>query len=242
MDEGQTKVQDIINAIGRMTDELAKLGISKDKQNTDQKYKFRGIDDVRNVIAPLQEKCALVIIPRMVGREQHERTTKSGGFALQVIVKIEFDFISRKDGSKITVPMENEAVDYSDKATNKAVSQAYKTVCINTFNIPTEGEDDTDEEKKELKGKKVGVFENSGLRDMYVENCIKTFNDCETSLRLNDAESLYHEKLILMRHSEDPEDKAAVTKIEAIYSERKKALATAQKPKLATVETAMNKG
>src|SRR5437899_55115 len=142
--DAEMKVPDIYDAIGRMTAALAKEGISKDKVNSDQKYKFRGIDDVRNAVASLMDECKLIIVPKMMERTEKEGTTKNGGFSLRVIVKINFHFISRADGSELVVPMENEAVDYSDKATNKAVSQAYKTCCINVFNIPTEGEQDSD--------------------------------------------------------------------------------------------------
>lgn len=218
-------------AMGKMTEELAKAGIGKDKENKDQKYRFRGIDDVRNAVAPLQKDCQLLIYPKMLSRTEHERTTKSGGFALQVVVKIAMHFVSTVDGSEVVTEWENEAVDYSDKATNKAVSQAYKTAIINTFNIPTEGEEDTDTEKKELKGKKVGVFENAGLRDIYVDNCVKTFNEAETALQLKDREALYHDKLILMAHSEDQADKDAAAKIRQVYTERLQSLNTASKPK-----------
>lgn len=230
------KVPDVIEAIGRMTEELAKIGISKDKKNADQKYNFRGIDDIRNAIAPLQKDCGLLIVPRLMKREQIERTTKNGGFALQVIVSMEFDFISRKDGSKLTVPAVNEAVDYSDKATNKAISQAYKTVCINVFNIPTEGEDDTDEEKKELKGKRVGVFDTPELRQTYIENCVKAFTDVPNTLRLKEVETVYHERLILMSNSEDPADRDGAMRLRETYANRNAVLVDAEKPKTRIVE------
>ena len=233
------KIPDIYDAIGKMTAALAKEGIAKDRQNTDQKYKFRGIDDVRNAVASLQDECNLIIVPKMVSRTEIESKTKSGGFALRVIVKIDFHFLSRVDGSEIIVPMENEAVDYSDKATNKAISQAYKAACINVFNIPTEGEQDADEERKDLQGKKEGVFDSPELRGLYTGNCIETFESVDSLLALKKAEGDYHDKLVLMSHSEDPADREAARKIRDVYTNKTREFVTANKPKPRTVADAM---
>lgn len=42
------------------------------------------------------------------------------------MVKAEFDFVATEDGSKHTVVTYGEAMDSGDKATNKAMSIAYK--------------------------------------------------------------------------------------------------------------------
>lgn len=235
MTADKEKMLDVYDAIGRMTAACAKEGIAKDRQNTDQKYKFRGIDDVRNLIAPLQDECKLVIFPHLVERVEKERTTKSGGFALQVVVKIDFHLVSRVDGSEIVIRMENEAIDYSDKATNKAISQAYKAFCINTFNIPTEGEDDTDKEKVELKARKVGVFDSPDLRKTYADNCVTAFGNADSALKLKEIEGFYHEKLILMANSEDEIDRSEATRCRECYATRLQTLSTP--PRRTTVDS-----
>src|SRR5574343_21518 len=165
--------KNIHESIELMTELLSKVGIEKKQGKTDSiKYAFRGIDDIRNTIAPLQKQCALNIIPRMIERvENDSRKTSNGGFSLWVVAKMEFDFINTVDGSMVTVPQQGEAVDYSDKATQKAVSQAYKIACINVFNIPTEGEQDTDNEAIKIAATKHGEFESDALRQQYVDNC-----------------------------------------------------------------------
>jgi len=47
--------------------------------------------------------------------------------------------VSCRDGSLHTVTMFGEAMDSADKATNKAMSAAYKYACLQAFCIPTEG-------------------------------------------------------------------------------------------------------
>jgi hypothetical protein len=73
-----------------------------------------------------------------------ERQTQKGGTLFYVTVEAEFDFVSAKDGSKVTVRTYGEAMDSADKATNKAMSAAYKYAAFQTFCIPTEGDNDAD--------------------------------------------------------------------------------------------------
>ncbi|NCX56260.1 MAG: single-stranded DNA-binding protein [Burkholderiaceae bacterium] len=109
-----------------------------------QGYSFRGIDDVYNALAPVMAKHGLVIMPRILSRELTERASAKGGVLFSVVVEAEFDFVSSHDGSKHTVKTYGEAMDSADKATNKAMSAAYKYAAFQTFCIPTEGDNDAD--------------------------------------------------------------------------------------------------
>jgi hypothetical protein len=135
----------VYEAINAVQSALSKIGIGKDRVNEQQRYKFRGIDDVYNVLSPLMAECGLCILPRYTERTTVERATKSGTALFYVTVKGEFEFVSVKDGSKHVVgPMYGEAMDSGDKATNKAMSAAYKYACMQAFSIPTEGDNDED--------------------------------------------------------------------------------------------------
>jgi hypothetical protein len=136
--------------IAAVSAEIAKTGISKDRNNTQQNYKFRGVDDVYNALAPVISKHGLVILPRITSRECVERQTAKGGTLFYVTVGAEFDFVSAHDGSKHTACTYGEAMDSGDKATNKAMSAAYKYVTFQTFCIPTEGDNDADATTHEL--------------------------------------------------------------------------------------------
>lgn len=135
---------EVYKAINAVSADLTKEGITKDRKNQQQGYNFRGIDDVYNVLSPLLAKHGLCVIPRMLHRECTERQTKSGGALFYVAVDAEFDFVSAIDGSRHTAKTYGEAMDSADKATNKAMSAAYKYVCFMTFAIPTEGDNDAD--------------------------------------------------------------------------------------------------
>lgn len=136
------KVYQAINAVQA---EIGKEGIAKDgtAQGFGAGYKFRGIDSVYNALSPLLAKHGLVIIPRCLERTESIRDSGSKKLYF-VAVKMEFDFISAEDGSKHTACTYGEAMDSGDKATNKAMSIAYKYACFQTFAIPTEGDNDPD--------------------------------------------------------------------------------------------------
>jgi len=135
----------IYKAINAVQAELSTIGITKDRTNSQGSgYKFRGIDDVYNAISPLLAKHGLCILPRVLTRECVERISKSGGALFYVTVEVEFDFVSAEDGSKHTVKTFGEAMDSGDKATNKAMSAAYKYAAFQAFSIPTESDNDAD--------------------------------------------------------------------------------------------------
>jgi hypothetical protein len=134
----------VYGCIVAVSREIAQTGIAKSRNNAQQGYKFRGIDDVYNALAPLLAKHGLVILPRMLSRSVVEHASRSGGVLFYVTVEAEFDFVCAADGSTHTVKMYGEAMDSGDKATNKAASAAYKYAALQTFCIPTEGDNDAD--------------------------------------------------------------------------------------------------
>lgn len=142
----------VYKAINAVQAALSKTGIAKDRTNTQgASYKFRGIDDVYNAIAPLLAEHGLCVLPRVLSRQCVERTSKNGGALFYVTVEAEFDFVCAEDGSKHTVKTFGEAMDSGDKATNKAMSAAYKYAAFQAFAIPTEGDNDADASTHEVK-------------------------------------------------------------------------------------------
>lgn len=139
-------------AIAAVQAELAKVGIAKNRKNSQPgaNYAFRGIDDVYAALSPLLAANSLCVIPRVLSREVDTRQSKSGGALYDVTVHAEFDFVSAVDGTTHTAATFGEAMDSSDKATNKAMSAAYKYAAFMTFAIPTEGDNDADASHHEV--------------------------------------------------------------------------------------------
>lgn len=135
---------EVYKAIVAVQGELAKEGIAKSRKNDQQNYRFRGIDEVYNALSPLLAKYNLCILPRMISRDVVERKNAKGTALFYITLEAEFDFVSAVDGSKHTVRTYGEAMDSGDKATNKAMSAAYKYAAFQTFAIPTEGDNDSE--------------------------------------------------------------------------------------------------
>lgn len=140
----ETAPPQVYVAIAAVMAKLSKIGIGKNNKNEQQEYKFRGIDDVYNALAPLLSAEKLLILPRVLSRMVTERVTQRGSTLFYVVLDVEFDLVSGVDGSKHTIRVCGEAMDSGDKATNKAMSAAYKYACMEAFCIPTEGDNDAD--------------------------------------------------------------------------------------------------
>ncbi len=140
----ETKPPHVYTAIAEVTGKLAKTGISKDRKNDQQGYKFRGIDDVYNALSGLISEAKLCLLPRVTSRDVTERVTPKGSVLFYVVCGMDFELVSAVDGSRHTVHVIGEAMDTGDKATNKAMSAAYKYMAMQVFCIPTEGDNDAD--------------------------------------------------------------------------------------------------
>ena len=128
-------------AIAAITAALSRDGIAKARKNQDQNFNFRGIDDIYNSLSGLLAQHQLCIIPRVLSRAESQRQTKSGSVLNVSVVEVEYDIVSAIDGSRHTARAIGEAQDSADKSTNKAMSAAYKYLCLQLFCIPTESED-----------------------------------------------------------------------------------------------------
>lgn len=124
--------------------------VGKGKKNAQQGFMYRGVDDVMNAINPALSKHGIFIVPEVTDERRSERQTGKGGTLFSVRLDVNFRFYAA-DGSYITARVIGEAMDSGDKATNKAMSIAYKYACFQVFCIPTEDMQDPDAEVHEVK-------------------------------------------------------------------------------------------
>lgn len=190
----------VYKSISAVAKDMAEVGISKDRENKQQGFAFRGIDQVYNALAPMLSKHGLVILPRITERTVTERTTKTGGVLFYVVVKAEFDFVAIEDGSKHTVITYGEAMDSGDKATNKAMSIAYKYAAFQTFCIPTEQTAiDADAEVHYV-------------TPQTAEDALKEFADkASLSQSVNELQAAYRDVWTKLGNSKEHEDRAQET-------------------------------
>lgn len=146
MAENEVTKYNIFESITKIMEEIPVIG--KDKVNSQQGFKFRGIDDVMNALQPLLAKYKVFIVPEILEQIREERTTSKGSNLIYSICKIKYKFYA-EDGSYIEAITIGEGMDSGDKATNKAMAIAMKYALFQVFCIPTEEMKDPDGETPE---------------------------------------------------------------------------------------------
>lgn len=137
-------------AIHEVLTGLSKEGIAKGRTNTFDQSKFRGIDDVYNVVSRQLAHADLLFVPVAISRSRSERPNDKKVTSL-TIVEVTYRFIHIGDGSTLDIVMHAEGVDTSDKSTGKAMSYAYKQALFQALCIPIAGHNpDSDDDKPEL--------------------------------------------------------------------------------------------
>lgn len=134
----------ICGALNQIMEEIGAIG--KDKRNAAQGFNYRGVDDVMNALQPLLVKNKVVIVPEVLDQRREERETSKGGSIRYAILTVRYTFLSAEDGSSVPVTVVGEGMDSGDKASNKAMSVAFKYACFQVFCIPTEEMLDPDAE------------------------------------------------------------------------------------------------
>lgn len=123
---------------------MADVGaIGKDRQNQQQGYRFRGIDDVYNAMQGPLARHGVFYVPKVLKRDREERQGRSGGVLIYTTLEVQFTFYA-PDGSSIEAVTVGEAMDSGDKSSNKAMSAALKYALLELFCIPTEEDNDTE--------------------------------------------------------------------------------------------------
>lgn len=132
----------IFKAIADTMNDVSAVG--KNSKNEKQNYNFRGIDAVMNALHPAMVKNRIFVVPEVLEQQREERQSKNGKL-IYSICKIKYTFFA-DDGSNISATVIGEGMDSGDKATNKAMSVAFKYACFQVFCIPTEDMTDPDAE------------------------------------------------------------------------------------------------
>lgn len=113
------------------------------------RFAYRGVDRVVQALSGSMRKHKLLMLPKSHGAPEWIPVTTAQGKPANV-ARVEVTYtLLHVDGSSIEVTAPGEAMDSGDKAVSKAMSVAWRTALIQTFNLPT-GEPDPDSEQYEL--------------------------------------------------------------------------------------------
>lgn len=145
------KVPEIYKAIGAVRAEMRSLQKNGVGPSTQGGYKFLSIDDILAEVKPLEDKHGIISWMEESKTEFYYNTGalatdgRTPRLSIQAHGEYKFTYASTKDGSTLSTVVPGEAIDSSDKATRKAVTQAQKIANITLYNIIT-GEQDPDSE------------------------------------------------------------------------------------------------
>jgi hypothetical protein len=142
-----TEGKQIFDLIPKVMKEIGAVG--KDRKNPQQNYSFRGIDDFYNAVQPALCRHGVFIVPTVIEQNRQDRQTKSGTNMIYTVLTVKHVFYA-PDGSSIEAVTVGEAMDSGDKSANKAMSAAMKYALIEVFSIPTEGDNDTENNSPEV--------------------------------------------------------------------------------------------
>lgn len=110
--------------------------IAKDSQNTQQNYKFRGVDAVYNACHPHFSQHGVYSTSEVLDAIHTTDKSAKGQTIYNAILKMRFTYHA-EDGSSVSTEVVGHGQDYGgDKASNKAMSVADKYALLQLLKIP----------------------------------------------------------------------------------------------------------
>lgn len=114
--------------------------VAKTDINTEQGFRFRGIDAVVNAVGPALRTHGVLVLPVNVVTNYRDVTTSRGKAARECTVMVTYRVVGPAgDGFEIVAP--GEALDMGDKGTAKAMSVALRTALLQALCLPTDERD-----------------------------------------------------------------------------------------------------
>lgn len=110
--------------------------VAKDQRNEQQKFNYRGVDQIYNACHPKFAEHGVYSTSDIIHAEHREGKSGNGKTFLHAIIQMRYTFWA-EDGSSVHTEVIGEGLDYSgDKASNKAMSIASKYALLQLLQIP----------------------------------------------------------------------------------------------------------
>lgn len=114
--------------------------VRKEGFNDSQRYNFRGIDQVVNVVGPIFRKHKIIPIPHHCVATYRDVMTSTGKPTREVTTSCTYRFYGPA-GDFLEAIVPGESLDSGDKGTAKAMSVAYRILLLQSLIIPTDDRD-----------------------------------------------------------------------------------------------------
>ncbi len=134
--------QTLVALLAEAADEIG--AVHKDSTNTQQGFKFRGVDAVVNACAPALHRRGIIVTP-IVEDSEFTQVEVGSKRTLMAHVRLRVRYIFRRGAETVETVVVSEAMDSGDKAASKAMSVAFRTALLQTLSLPTD-EPDPDSE------------------------------------------------------------------------------------------------
>lgn len=128
----------VVEAMAAVMEEVRAVG--KTGTNTQQGYKFRGIDAVVNAVGPALRNHGVVVLPLLEEATYRDVLTSTGKASRECTVKVRYRFYGPA-GDFIEAVTPGESMDFGDKGAPKAMSVAYRIVLLQALCLPTDEAD-----------------------------------------------------------------------------------------------------
>lgn len=139
----------VLDAIAAVQAEVTHVDKGDQFNGGGVRFSYRGVDRVVQALSGSMRKHKLLMLPKSHGAPEWIPVTTAQGKPANV-ARLEVTYtLYGPDGSSVEVTAPGEAMDSGDKAVSKAMSVAWRTALIQTFNLPT-GEPDPDSEQYEM--------------------------------------------------------------------------------------------
>lgn len=125
----------IFARISRIAGQIGAVG--KNGRSERQGYPYRSAEDIINALSPLLSEHGVFVVPDVIDWKREDRVTSKGSPVIYTVVTVKYTFWA-DDGSAFNACTVGEAMDSGDKATGKAMTNAYKAVLSQVFAIPTQ--------------------------------------------------------------------------------------------------------
>lgn len=142
---GSIQEPPVYEAVRRVLGDLPAIGKDGTAPGSMGGYKFRRVEDITAALKPLLAKHGVLCLPYVVQRIESQRTTGANKILYCVDLEMQFRFVGPK-GDELNTVVWGQGTDSGDKATQKAVTSAFKTMlsvvfCISDAEMDAEAHD-----------------------------------------------------------------------------------------------------
>lgn len=125
--------------------DIGAIGKGRKMEDGPARYSYRSIEQILPAVHLAFTTYGIVAFPEVIHSDYGTVPTRSGGQMRQATLTVRWTF-QAPDGSSVSAVVIGEALDTSDKASNKAMTAAWKYALVQVLCIPTEDAEDPDHE------------------------------------------------------------------------------------------------